>query len=551
MSSFDNNIMAESILKTLSDGYVQEQEQQDSDLMEEEKLKYSTIEGESDKYYDPYDQYGMNNHWESNEKKIFQPEEYLAVLESKLYRNKNKTIKALAKFDIVITYGWNNVHYGPVSAWYDAFELWYMVQSNTLPTDLGGKHIALLFPDCPNMESIIQILKSIFYKYVIDETIFTSLCKSIFFINQPDELILTIGLPPYVKHYEPSNLVFVDGVIPNVPIVADNLFIQTHSSVKEEDLSHCTYNYLLIYLDSRIYKLNNENAAAGLGKDLSIARVTKPNTIIYDDIKRINFNSFRKYIQEEPEKELLKDENLPPPKKRFLLYITPKNRSIYKTFHYDTNSSKWSNQELDDILNAIPDSCLNNIAIQIKGKQKETYNYLIEFNKKNGIKGIKGSKLTEEQLEIVKGKNEIFNNDITINDVIGEEPKAHFILIGLNDENRNFEDVLLARALTRGINISIETYTQKDLPIKDIHNMYDIYLFTPPTRWTTTRFLPEALYHQKKVILTDKAKDTLKWNIPMATRHSDSMNYLMSIAEDDIFRKPKAKIAKHLLNIWN
>ena len=124
MSSFDNNIMAESILKTLSDGYVQEQEQQDSDLMEEEKLKYSTIEGESDKYYDPYDQYGMNNHWESNEKKIFQPEEYLAVLESKLYRNKNKTIKALAKFDIVITYGWNNVHYGPVSAWYDAFELW-------------------------------------------------------------------------------------------------------------------------------------------------------------------------------------------------------------------------------------------------------------------------------------------------------------------------------------------------------------------------------------------------------------------------------------------
>ena len=507
-----------------------------ADEYESVKPRYSF--GEDNQEYN--NEWVISNDCIPNPKRVYHEEEYYKVFESNLYRNRDKTINGLRSFDIVITYSWDLNHYGPVSAWYDAFELWFMVQSNTLPSDLGGKTIALLFPDCPNTDARVQILKSIFFKYNIDEFIFNQFCKSIFFIDQPKELILSIGQIPY-RDYDPSHLVFVDGNIPEyATIQADNIYLQTINGLPKKKLQRTNYNFIMVYLDGRIHTINELYKKEGLGKDLTIEVAGLPNTLLYDDIRRVNFSSFRKFPVDEAQSLQTHQ------KKRFLLYITPKNRSIYKTFDSVNKVSKWSKQELDDILNAIPESCLNPLAIKIKHNQTKLFNYIKEENKKVGQK-----QFSEDQLIAIHGKESIFNNGYTAGDVIEEDPKAHLILVGLNDDNRNFEEALLARAITRGINISTEVYLQKDLPIKDIHSLYDVYLFTQPNRWTTTRFLPEAVYHQKKVIITTKAKLSFKWNIPLDVRYQDVMKYLMFIAEDDVFRKPKSKLAKHLLNIWS
>jgi hypothetical protein len=145
---------------------------------------------------------------------------------------------------------------------------------------------------------------------------------------------------------------------------------------------------------------------------------------------------------------------------------------------------------------------------------------------------------------------EIYGNDYTEKDVVAEAPKAHFVIVGLTDEDRDFESALLARAITRGINISIEVYLEKELPIENIHSLYDTYMFTPATNWTTSRFIPEALYHSKELIITKQANKSMKWNIPLHIRYQDSIKYLMFLAEDDVFKYPKSKIAKNLLGNW-
>lgn len=556
MSTLDNtNSMVQNLFETMVNKFQEEQNQMNEDAQGwlESKLAANDHENQNDIKYSFEEQFILEEQIIQDDiptKKIYEPEDFIQVFNNNIYKRNHLSITNshlyIKNFDVVITYGWTGINYGPVSAWYDAFELWLMVQQNTLPTDLGGRNIGLLFPDCPDTNSIIQILKSIFYKYTIDQYIFESFCKSVFFINQPEKLSLSLGQLPY-KNYSPSNLVFVDGVLPKVELVADNIFIQTLGKVPEEPFKDYNYNFLLVYTDLRVHKLNEQNKIKykkDLSKDLSIARAHYPNTVVYDDIRRVNFQSFRKFVPKENLETPYLDEEQVQPKKRFLLYVTPKNRSIYKTFHYQTGSH-WSNQELDDILNIIPDSCLNDLALDLKSKQKDIYNYFKESNKKTNQKDF-----SDEQIAIIQAKCTIQANGYTANDVILEDPKAHLIIVGLTDENRGFEEALLARALTRGMNISTESYNQKNLPIKDIHSLYDYYIFTPPTRWTTTRFLPEAVYYKKKVLLTDKAKDTLKWNIPMALRFEDTMTYLMSVAEDDVFKKPKSKIANHLLNNW-
>lgn len=454
------------------------------------------------------------------------------LLTSNLYRHKNKNIQVLREYDIVITYSWNGLAQGPVSAWYDAFELWYMVQFNTLPTDLGGRKIALLFPDCPDNKTINQIVRAITDKYHLSNRIFNDLCKHIYFINQPKELILTKGEIPY-KNYSPSNVVFVDGKIPyDTPIQADNIYLQLLDNIKEDQLNNINYNFLLIYLDKRIYLVNEHFHKEGYGKNLIIPRESYSNTLVFDDIRRINFGIFKKFPEREPQPE---DDF--PKKKRFLIYVTPKNRKLHS--NTSKGEPKWSLRELDDIIDSIPSKYINPLGLKIRANQKELYK---RFKTKQGF--------TEDQKILIQNVGEIYGNGYNENDVISEDPKAHFVIVGLTNEDRDFESALLARAITRGINISIEVYLERDLPIENIHSIYDTYMFTPAVNWTTSRFIPEALYHSKEIIITKQADRSMKWNIPLLIRYQDSIKYLMFLAEDDVFKKPKSKIARNLLGNW-
>ena len=210
------------------------------------------------------------------------------------------------------------------------------------------------------------------------------------------------------------------------------------------------------------------------------------------------------------------------------------------------DSDTWTDNELDDILNSIPNAYMNQLAIDIKNYQKELYDFYKEFKKMNKEK----LGFSEEQLIAIKDKGTIFGNGFSIDDVIAQPAKLHFIIVGLTDKNRNFETELIRRALERGLNISTEIYLQKELPIVDIHSKYDIYLFTPMYKWCTSRFISEALFYKKGLLLTKEAKNTLKWNIPLNIRYHDSVKYLMFLAEDDIFKRPKSLVAKHILGQW-
>lgn len=481
----------------------------------------------SNNLYQPY-----LNEWQVPQEEDTLTQNQPNLLTNSLYRNKVKTIDALLGYDIIITYSWNGLAQGPVSAWYDAFELWYMVQFNTLSTDLGGRKIALLFPDCPDQKTIHQIVLAITGKYHLNDNMYSNLCKHIYFINQPKELILSKGEIPY-KNYSPSNVVFVDGKIPyNTKVQADNIYLQLLDNIKEEQLNNLNYNFLLIYLDKRIYQVNDDYRKEGYGKNLVIPREAYPNTLIFDDIRRINFNIFKKF----PEREDQEDNEFPK-KKRFLIYVTPKNRKIHSNINKD--EPKWSFKELDDIIDSIPSKYINPLGLIIRANQKEVYN---RFKSKQGF--------TPDQKMLIQNVGEIFGNGYSEADVIAEDPKAHIVIVGLTDEDRDFESALLARAITRGINISIEVYLERDLPIENIHSIYDTYIFTPAINWTTSRFIPEARYYSKDIIVTKQAQKSMKWNLPLFIRYHDSDKYLMFLAEDDVFKKPKSKIAKNLLGNW-
>ena len=473
------------------------------------------------------------------------------LLTDNTYFNKDKSLETLVDYDIIITHSWDGNHYGPVSAWYDAFELWFMVQYNTLPQDLGGKRIALLFPDCPSKRDIQRILDAIFDKYHIDYKMFRSLCQHIYFINQPKEIIMKLGKVPYQNGYIPSNIVFIDGKLPTeASIQSDNIFLSIMGNLREEELILTKYNFLLIYTDKRINTLNDMYQKSNLGKNIKIAREQYPNTIVFDDIRRIDFSIFKKRvsdIKDEAKKDQVQEESTP--KKRFLMYLTPKNRTP-KWLKNDTETIK----ELDDILNALPDSALNKLGLEIRNNQKELYQDFNNFNKRVHPKNSKESKtFNPDQLEAIRVKGTIEGNGYTVTDVISEDPKAHIILAGLNEKDDSqveFESILLARALTRGINISIEVYYQKDLPIVNIHSKYDYFIFTPAYKWTSSRFLPEAYWYDKKVIITKKALKSMHWNFPLNIRYNDAKNYLSFLAEDDVFKKPKSILARNLLDIW-
>lgn len=460
------------------------------------------------------------------------------------YFGRTQSLEELSKFDYIITHTWDTLNdnwFGAISAWYDAFELWYITNLNILPPDLNGPKIALLYPDCPSKAEIEKILLAIVSKYKIPDKLITRLCQSIFFIHKPKELILSKGTLPY-ENYSPKNLIFVDGKIPNIEIKVDNLYLSIIDSLKEEDLKRTDYNFLFIYRDKRIFDLSKDKKTFPYVRSLEIARDKLPNTLLFDDIRRINFDIFIKpntYIEEDSLNKALEIE----PKKKILLYLTERN----KRHQILEDSNSWTNKELDDILNSIPKNLWNELALKIKDKQKELYNWYIDSKKRYNQK----LSFTEEEKIALKNKGTIFGNGYTEDDVIKETIKVHLIIVGLTDSNRDFETALYKRALERGIAISTEVYLQKELPIIDIHSKYDIYLFTPMFKWSTSRFIPEALYHKKKLIFTEEAKKTLRWNIPLNLRYNDSEQYLKFLSEDHLFNYPKSILGKHIIGDWS
>ena len=518
-----------------------DEELEEEDILDE--LESEKIKSSQSKYLNQFKEQLIPN-TEIHTEVFTSREEYTSshLLSDNSYFNKNRGLGALQSYDIIITHGWDGNAYGPTSALFDAFELWYMVQWNTLPSDLGGLKIALLFPDCPGRQDQIKILDAIFNKYNIDVKMFRYLCQHIYFIDQPKEMILSKGITPY-KNYSPSNIVFVDGKLPDVPLQADNIYLSLIGGLREEELIMASYNYLMLYIDKRILSVNEQYQKEGLGKDIKIARSTYPNTLIFDDIRRIDFSLFKKPLPKKKETNSTEK-----PKKKFLMYLTPKNRTP-KWIKNDINTIK----EIDDVLNSIPDAYINNIGLEVRAKQKELYQYFKESNKipDTNPKNPKYNNFSEDQLEAIRNKGEIFGNGYTIDDVICQDPKAHLILVGLDSVTQEFESMLLARAFKKGINISTEVYLQKDLPIKNIHEKYDIYLFTPAYKWTSSRFIPEALNAGKKIIYTKMAIKSMYWNYPLLIRMNDAKNYLSFISEDDTFKKPKSKLARHLLGNWN
>ena len=500
-------------------------------------MAYVSINEEYDEY-NIWENYPPNtgNYDEKFEEINISPE---YILNSNTYLLKQRNIKALDKYDYIITYSWDIEDlnwYGAISAWYDAFELWYITTINTLPSDLGGKSIALLIPDCETKEQQTNFLLAITSKYKLDEQIAKRLSQSIYFIYKPNKLILSKGKIPYL-HYSPSNLIFIDGKLPKlIRICADNIYLSLIDNLSEESLQYVSYNFLFIYRDKRIFDLSKDKKAYPYVRPISIARANLPNTLIFDDIRRINFGLFKK--PEIEKKENGEYDSEIPVKKRILLYMTEKN----KRHQIKENSDSWATNHLDDILNALPKQLINPLGLEIAKKQKELYNFYIEVRK--------NEKFSTEEIIALKEKGTIFGNGYNIDDVIKEDAKVHFIIVGLTDINRGFETALIKRAMEKGINISTEVYLKKDLPIIDIHSKYDIYLFTPMYKWCTSRFIPEAKYYKKKIILTKEAKKTFNWNLPLNIRYNDSEKYLMFISEDDVFKKPKSLLANNILGNW-
>lgn len=452
--------------------------------------------------------------------KVFVPN-VNSFLNHNRFITRSKDIEELKTFDIVITYSWDGNEYGPCSSWYDAYELWYMIKYNIPLEDFGGKRIALLFPDSPNKDAIIKILISIFNKYHITQTTYSWLLSSIFFIDNPKDL----DIPN-------TNLVLVDGKIPkNCNIQTKDLYLQIVSSLKEESLKYCKYQNLRIYLDPRINQLiEHYKVTQNIEiRKLETARNQLPNTFIFEDIRRINFNIFKRVFSK-PKRDTNTSKVT-----RFLLYVTPKNRG----------KNSYDIAELDDILNTLPDTVIGKVGLQVRKHQRDLWNYFRKDTPQTN-KNPKFRNLTPEEIQAVAEKGTIFGNGYNENDVLNQEPKAKFIIVGLTEANREFESKLIARALIRGIFIATETITYKELPVLDIHTKYDYYIFTPAKDWTTSRFIPEAIYHKKKVLYTDNAEKQLKMNIPLAIRINDSENYLTYLAEDNIYSKPKSLIAKHL-----
>jgi hypothetical protein len=75
----------------------------------------------------------------------------------------------------------------------------------------------------------------------------------------------------------------------------------------------------------------------------------------------------------------------------------------------------------------------------------------------------------------------------------------------------------------QGGDIEIEYISEKDLPIDNFFNRFDVYIYTPtPKNWDcSSRLIPECSYFNKEVILTESTKKQLDTNNGLKRRVLD------------------------------
>lgn len=511
---------------------------------------------------------------------------YFNILKSNMFleNNKDYITEGLEYNDpsvdiaIVCMYSENKNNNGISSSIFEAFEIYQMLKINSLPPDLGGPVIKLIFTDYnvddenkrfgtktylgPNNNYGNEILKAIFIKYDGTKAILNSLQNDCIFLNRPSKITIKKNPLPYSENTIPSNLLIIDGPtenniknLINMELVADNLHlpildrigfgIELYNS-KVEDV-----NFFCLYLDKRlknyIYNLYLES----------------PRVYLYDDIKRIAFGFFRhkdlsakdhinnldrnvvERLKKEPntmEEYSTKNVNY----RRYCLYLTPNSRAMNKVQGPDGKFT-YPIEMLDDIIDSLRSTDLNPIAKKIKDERNQF------------IETVKSYKTEETEFikEAKEAKKFFANTNYTLDDIFNDKISIHFVLIGLNENNRDFEEALLHRALLRGIYATSEVYSFNELPIENIHSKYDVYIYTPTNKdWDASpRFIPEAIYYGKKIYFTKLGKketknNGLKGNYALLRRIEDTEKHFGFINEDDIYHFPKMQLTRNLLGYW-
>ena len=494
---------------------------------------------------------------------------------------------------IVCMYTEDKNSVGVSSSIFEAFEIYQMLKINHLPNDLGGPKIRLIFTDYmvspetgystktdlgPNKNYGNEILKSIYIKYDGTRALLEEMQRDIIFLNRPKEIIIKKKELPYSDlSYTPSNLVIIDGptdkninCLIDIKLVADNLHlpileqrgfgIELFNSMKD-------INFFCLYIDDRIkpyiYNIYNDS----------------PRVLIYNDIKRINFWFFRYKDLTAKDPEYNYDRNiiekfkngLKHPKgidfstknnnyKRYLLYLTPNSRMIKK----DKNNS-YSIELLDDIIDSLRITDLNPIAKKIKedrtqfisilkattqssdNKETDTPDTPNTSNTPNTI-----STLNIDNKELLEAKKLFTDSEYTLEDILNDGISVHFVLVGLDESNSDFEEALLHRAFLRGINATSKVFSFDTLPITNIHSEYDVYIYTPTLKdWDgSPRFIPEAIYYNKKLYFTKLARKDSSKNIALKLRIDDTEKHFGFINEDDMWYFPKMQLTRNLLGYW-
>lgn len=494
---------------------------------------------------------------------------YIDSFGSDIYTQEEyKNLSVYTDIDILITYSWNeDINESSISNnLYNAYELYRVLKSNTLPVDLGGLKIKILIPEFnilgtktnlgPNENLGNEITKAIFTKYKGTKKDIYDLESDLIFSWHPSAIVLRKNQIPYnettvlKEKYIPSSIVFVDGKIPEKTLIqSDNLHLclYSHGFSKQDyiDLHQYQsihYNFLCLYTDQRIKSLLNIYN--------NPIYTDQANILLYDDRPKICFELMEKN-KLDILNESVHDINNKNIDSTYMVYLPKGTRSSY------TQNGSKDKDFLDGILDVIDFKHLNPIAkeiqIEINSKIKEQRLQKRKLLKEKFLedekelqKTIKDSTLTRSEKKIARvaakeSIKECFNESLQqIDSNIIEEINQNYIeefgyktedilnelgnnsptilIVGLNDSNRNFEASLLRRALQRGIALNIKVYLQKELPIANLFNEFGTYIYTPNVDPNgdpidnllldyDTRFIPECIWNKKKIVLASELEE--------------------------------------------
>lgn len=442
----------------------------------------------------------------------------------------NETLYSNA--DILLICNLGTDYAGPNSSVYKTYEMYHRLQKSNIHQDLGGLKIQLLFCnwfDNPRTLALEffgnEIIKAILTKYTGSRQMYQNLQRDIIFMKNPKKIILAKSTIPYEIGYNPTSVVIVDWneekSLANTDIQADNLHIVTERFSEEAFTQHKNnFNFFCVYSDFR--------------NSTSLIRSQKvyqhPRVIQYNNIERILFDEFAPIendIYNDNDPEHLKDTT------KFLIYIKNRDRNLLI-------------KEADDIVDSVPIKYLNPLGQQIRKDKGILRKQFEELNK--------SKKLTKIQREAVKFKGLIQNTIYDQDAIYNERASITFIIIGLCEENRDFEDILIARAAQKGILINTIVFNQNQLPLTNLFAWFDIYIYNNTNKQEPSRFIPECKYHNKKIVYSKKVKSNIHYNFGLKIRINDTETHFSILDEYTHYHPelmlPKSKLLKNLLGYW-